>query len=402
MSQNTTIPSCRTQKLSRRQFIRAVGAAASGFVIASCQPAPAPVPPTLAPSPSSQPSVSPDGTLDANGVAATSTASVPYVPEAQVVIGQQSDYERKAVRSRMEQMLGDLWDFKEIVPSGAKVAIKVNLTGGVNAYEMEGVPAVESVVTHPEVVRALGELLIDSGASQISIVEAVYEWESFTLWGYEEIAHSLNAKLIDLNQPAPYADFGELPVGPEALVYESFTTNRILNEVDTFISVAKMKCHVEAGVTHSMKNLVGMVPYALYRENTPDGARTSFHVDSKTRLPRIIIDLNRARPIHLAVIDGIKTVEAGEGTWAEGVKQVSPGVLIAGKNALATDTIATAVMGFDPSARYPNTPFNRADNYLNIAHNLDMGTNMLEKIDLLGPSIEEVRYPFQAATGYKS
>jgi uncharacterized protein (DUF362 family) len=390
----------RPAKLSRRQFLHALTAAASGLIVAGCRPAPTPPPspPTLAPLPTAAPAA----TQNSPAVSTTSTASVPYLPEAQVVIGRQSDYERKAVRSRLEQMLGDLWNFQKIVPSGAKVAIKVNLTGGVNAYQMEGVPATESVVTHPEIVRALGELLVDAGASQIYIVEAVYEWESFTAWGYEEIAGPLNAQLIDLNQPAPYADYTELPVGPDPLIYESFSANRILSEVDTFISVAKMKCHIEAGVTHTMKNLVGMVPYALYREQSTDGARSSFHVDSKTRLPRIIVDLNRARPIHLALIDGIKTIEAGEGTWAADVKQVSPGVLIVGDNALATDTIATAVQGFDPSARYPKAPFTRAENYLNIAHNMDLGTNLLEKIDLLGPSIEDVRYPFRPATGYKS
>jgi len=299
-------------------------------------------------------------------------------------------------------MLGDMWKFKDIVPAGAKVAIKVNLTGGVKAYDMAGVPAVESVVTHPEVVRALGELLLDAGASQLYIVESVYEWQSYIDWGYEEIAKPLNAKLIDLNAPDPYPDFATVPVGPAHIIYENFTFNRILTEVDTFISVAKMKCHIECGVTHSLKNLVGLVPYSLYRSSAQDGTRSAFHEESKSRLPRIIVDLNMARPIHLAVIDGIKTIEAGEGTWAEGVKQVTPGLLFAGKNALATDTVATAVMGFDPGVRYPSVPFTRADNYLNIAHNLELGTNLLEKIDVLGPSIQDVLYPFRPATGYKS
>jgi uncharacterized protein (DUF362 family) len=331
---------------------------------------------------------------------ATSAASAPWKPEAQVAIAQQAGYERKAVRAAMEQLLGDLWEWKNVIPAGARVAIKVNLTGGVNAYQLAGVPAVEAVATHPEVVRALGEILVDAGAARLYIVEAVSEWQTYSEWGYEAIAKPLNATLIDLNKPDPYPDFASVPV-PNHMIYEAFTLNRILSEVDTFISVSKMKCHIECGVTHTMKNLVGLVPVSVYHTGSGSQPRSAFHEDSKRRLPRIIVDLNMARPIHLAVVDGIKTIEAGEGTWAEGAKQVSPGLLVAGLNALATDTVATALMGLDPNARYPHAPFTNADNYLNLAYTLGLGTNQIEAIDVRGPAIESARYPFQAATGYK-
>ena len=416
--------------LSRRQFLQVMSAAAAGMVAAGCQPAPEP---TLTPAPPSEPTLPPIPTatstpvlpasptpepmrsptpqpetpevtaheVTAQGVTATSTASVPWNPQAQVAIGQQTDYTPKALRERLQKMLEDLGGLADIVPSGARVALKVNLTGGIFAYQLGGIPAIESIATHPAVVAALGELLIDAGAKELFIVEAVHEWQSYVDWGYEDIARSLNATLIDLNDIQPYPSFTTIPVGPGALIYPEFTVNPILQEVDTFISVAKMKCHIECGVTHAMKNLVGMVPYRLYQTNSTDGMRSTFHVDSKSRLPRIVVDLNMARPIHLAVIDGIKTIEAGEGSWALGAKQVTPGLLFAGKNALATDSVATMVMGFDPTVRYPSTPFNRADNYLNIAYNLGLGTNLPEEMEIFGLSIQDVLYPFAPATGYQ-
>jgi uncharacterized protein (DUF362 family) len=399
--------------LSRRQFLKVLGAASLGFTAAGCQPAPEPTStpqpaqrltntpiPTLTPYPTDTPAPT-ETVAPPNEITATTTASVPWNPLATVSIGQQSNYDRAQVRARLEQMLDDLGGLKDIVAPGARVALKVNLTGGIFAHQLGGVPAVESIATHPEVVRALGELLIDAGAKEIFIVEAVYQWESYVDWGYEAIAKSLNATLIDLNDIKPYPSFTTLPVGPGALVYPEFTVNPILAEVDTFISVAKMKCHIECGVTHAMKNLVGMVPYRMYRTNSTDGARSAFHEDSKTRLPRIVVDLNMARPIHLAIVDGIKTIEAGEGSWAAGARQIAPGLLFAGKNALATDSVATLAMGFDPVARYPNPPFSRADNYLNIAYNLGLGTNLPEEIEVLGPSIEEIRLPFAPASGYR-
>ncbi len=396
--------------LSRRQFLQIVGAAALG-ASAGCQSSLVPTasptfppPPTLTLAPSTS---TPAAVVETGAeVTATSTASVPWDPDAQVCIAQQATYERKALRACLQEMLEDLGGLSggetPILPRGAKVAIKVNLTGGVSAHHLDGAPAIETIATHPEVVRALGELLLDAGASQLFIVEAVYEWQSYTEWGYEEIAKSLNATLIDLNDAKPYAGFTTLPVGPGALIYQEFTVNPILAEVDTFISAAKMKCHIECGVTHSLKNLVGMVPYPLYRVKNSDGTRSAFHEDSKSRLPRIVVDLNMARPIHLALIDGIKTIEAGEGSWAQNARQVAPGLLIASRDPVAADSAATAIMGFDPTARYPAAPFTRADNYLNIAYNLDLGTNLLDKIEILGPTIEAVRFPFAPATGYKS
>ena len=109
------------------------------------------------------------------------------------------------------------------------------------------------------------------------------------------------------------------------------------------------------------------------------------------------MDLNRARPVHLAVIDGIMTAEGGEvprGTFIP----VSPGVLLAGKNPVATDAVATAVMGFNPQAEAPNSPFLRADNHLNIAASLGLGTNVLDEINVVGEKIASVTFPFKPST----
>jgi len=318
---------------------------------------------------------------------------------ARVAIARTTSYDRQAVRQQVEALLDGLGGVSDVIRPGARVAIKVNLTGGIS-YQVAGVPAIESYVTHPEVVRALGELLRDAGARELFIVEAVYEWDSYRLWGYEEMAKGINATLIDLNTARPYGDFASAPVGKNWLIYENLAFNHILEEVDAFVSVSKMKCHRECGVTHSMKNLIGLVPVARYRLSGKDFSRSSFHGvnnESKARLPRIILDLNRARPIHLSLIDGIKSTEGGEGPWQPSTAQVKPGVLIAGKNPVATDAVATAVMGFDPTSEYPVAPFLRAENHLNLAHDLKLGTNRLKEIKVVGASIDDVRVKFKPA-----
>jgi uncharacterized protein (DUF362 family) len=297
-------------------------------------------------------------------------------------------------------MLDALGGLGDVVRPGDKVAIKVNLTGGTQAEPAAGVPAVESYVTHPQVVRALGELLRDAGARELLIAEAVYDQESYPSFGYEEVAKALDATLIDLNDPQPYSDFASMPVGEGWFIYDHFAIHRALAEVDAFVSVAKLKCHYECGVTLSMKNLIGLVPVTQYRLDGTHWWRSALHGQAneiKRRLPRVILDLNRARPIHLAVIDGIKTAEGGEVPRGS-FHPVEPGVLVAGKNAVATDAVATAVMSFVPTVESPAAPFLRGDNHLNLAHGLGLGTNHLEEIQVLGAAIDEVRFKFRPST----
>ncbi len=315
-----------------------------------------------------------------------------------VAVAQAASYDRALVRRQVQALLEGLGGIEDVVRPGARVALKVNLTGGVGVQPLAGVAPVESYVTHPEVVRALCELLVDAGAAALSIVEAVYQWNSYTDWGYEDIARPLNARLIDLNAPGPYPDFGMLPVGPNWMAYEEFVGNRILAEADVFVSVAKMKCHSTAGVTHAMKNLVGLVPAKSYAVHPADIARSAFHVQesgSRALLPRVIVDLNRARPIHLALVDGIKTMDGAEGPWIKGCGAIAPGLLVAGKQALATDAVATALQGFDPTSDYPQVPFRRGANHLNLARAAGLGTNRLDEIDVAGPVIADLRYPFR-------
>jgi len=319
---------------------------------------------------------------------------------AQVAIGQATTYDRDMVERQVFEMIEGLGGLGDIVKSGDSVAIKTNLTGGVDSGSLPGIEPVDSFVTHPEVVRALTKAVKAAGATEIYIVEAVYQWESYPQWGYEEIAEDTGAILIDLNQPKPYNDFNEVSVGSGSFIYDSFIFNPIINEVDVFMSVSKMKNHYLAGVTHTMKNLYGLVPYRFYRLKETDEHRSGFHGvgnETKGRLPRIIADLVRARPIDFGLIDGIKTTQGGEGPWIQTITSIEPGLLVAGKNCVATDTVGTALMNHDPIAEYPHAPYLRCDNHLNIAAAIGLGPNRLDEIEIVGPPINNVKKGFSGA-----
>jgi uncharacterized protein (DUF362 family) len=396
-----------SRTLSRRGFLHIMGFAVAELLVAGCQAQRLVTPEaTLIVSPTEAATIPPSPTTGAQATLAPTRPAAGATPlpastqpppglSAEVAIAQAVDYEPKRIRQQVRLMLDGLGGLSDVVRAGDKVAVKVNLTGGAHFQPPPGFSATESYVTHPEVVRALGECLRDAGAGQIFIVEAVYDDRSYPRWGYQEVARALGASLVDLNVPDPYDDFATVPVGPGWRVYESFLLNPIVAEVDTFVSVTKMKCHYDCGVTLSMKNLIGLVPVSRYRLLPEHWWRSALHGNGeRDRLPGVILDLNRARPIHLALVDGIKTAEGGEvprGTF----HPVQPGVMIAGKNPVTVDTVATAAMGFDPTAPYPTPPFLRNDNYLNMAHELGLGTNRLQEIGVVGASIDEVLYEFE-------
>lgn len=418
--------------LSRRSFLNITAATISGWFTNSCRgkstvpasptvtpaepPASAPplpsqtVRPTALPatatpylSPTYTPTASPPPTHTSSPTYTITPSPVPPTftptpvdPQKTVAISQATSYDFKHVRQQVQAALEAIGGVGDIISPGASVAIKPNLTGGTWAISLIEGPATESYVTHPAVVQAVGELLRDAGASKLYIVEGVADKQSYREWGYEQAAAALEATLIDLNQPAPYGSFVSLPVGTGWQVYERFALHRLLTEVDVLVSVPKLKCHWTCGITLAMKNLVGITPIDYYRLKPDDTYRSSLHgLDhtGRSRIPKVIIDLLRARPIHLSLIDGIKTVDGGEGPW-QNLSTQEANVLIAGKNPLAADTVATAVMGFDPAAEYPDPPFYQTDNHLNLAAQAGFGTNLLEEITITGTPINNIRRQF--------
>ena len=370
--------------ITRRQFLSALGFSGAALVLGGGNCCQNPVAPAL----HSQP-----GKIAVNSL----TTDTAPMRKPLVAIGQAKTYDAPIIRNQMETMLEKIGGLKDLVKPGVRVGIKVNLTGGSSLDSKKNKWGTESFVTHPEVLRGLGELLKDAGAGKIYCMEGMGDetcWEKF---GYTSVAKPLGIELINLCKPAPYRRFESFPVGPEFFVYEQFFFHPFVQELDVFVSVGKVKCHHSVGVTLTMKNLVGLVPVDPYQRKAGDHKRTAFHDvrEFDTRLPRVILDLNRARPIHLAVLDGVMTSEGGEGPWEKNFSQVKPGILLASKNPLGADAVATAIMGFDPNAPSGTLPFVRSDNYLALARENGFGTNVLKEIDIVNSSIEEVQCNFK-------
>lgn len=310
-----------------------------------------------------------------------------------VAVTQGDNYEYSFIRARVEHLFDSLGGISDVVQPGDKVGIKINLTGGsgnAGHPNLDGVDIRDCTWTHPVILKAVGELLIDSGVNgnDIYIVEAIWDDASYYQYGYSDVQDYLGAQMVNLNVADPYGAFINKSTGSDYFFYNSFILNQILDEIDVFVSIPKMKQHYTAGVTHSMKNLVGIAPLEYYQMPDQQGYRSKIHLeggDSAFHLPRTICDLNMARPINLAVIDGIKNAIGGEGPWNPTFEPCEDHYLLAGKNAVSTDSIASYIMGNDPEpAQLLRPDGSYCDNHLYLANQKGMGSNILNEIVLVG------------------
>lgn len=364
-------PKSRQSIISRRDFLALSGLAAAGLVVSGCRNWK-------------------KGSLNS-----------PVYKKSKVAIAKAGSYDLKILRQEIRKMFEQIGGLDDIIKPGARVAMKVNLTGGLFFSKEYAEVGINAHWTHPELVRVVGEAIIDAGAKELYIMESLYENTTYKIAGYPEMADALGARLINLDKPDPYTDFIHQKTGEDWLVYEEFIFNRLVMEADAFVSIAKLKCHGSCGVTLAMKNHIGLVPVKYYCTDAQPNNRSAMHGNRKesgVRLPKVIVDLVRARPIDLSIIDGIHTTEGGEGPWVKNTfGMVKPGVIIAGKNPVATDAIATAVMGFNSEAKAFETPFVSSLNHLALACEHGLGTNRLDEIEIMGPKLEEVIYSFKPA-----
>ena len=377
--------------------------------------------------------------LGAMGMAAGAYIARPVLgsalqaPTSRVAIGLCPEYDRQVaeVLSKMFDQLGGLGPLVR----GKTVAIKLNLTGPTD-MKLGAMSNQSTHWVHPQVIGSLVALLGKAGATRIRLLESApvgtKPLEEFMIsagWQPKDFASAASRVEFEntnfLGSGKTYARF-MVPGG--GLMYAGYDLNHSYRDTDVFVSLAKLKEHRTAGVTLSMKNCFGITPCTIYSQEAPEdepsivpvGFRMPMHSGSRVppksapqpvaeskdpgfRVPRITADLVAARPIHLAVIDGIYTMTAGELPYQDKKKEwvnkaVHPGVLIAGMNCVCTDAVATAVMGFDPMMDRGTPPFEKCDSTLRLAEGLGVGTRDLNRIEVVGTPIAKARCRFPTLT----
>jgi len=339
-----------------------------------------------------------------------------------------------AVTPALRRMFDQLGGIGRLV-SGKTVAIKINMANPLLARTGH-TPAWLTRWSHPDVIGAAVLLFGEAGATRIRILESSAEddnplEENFLMGGWDPAPLLAAAPRVEMENTGSLGygrKYHRITVPDKPYIYPAFDVNHSYVECDVLVSITKLKQHLKAGLSLSLKNMVGITPPTIYGDaagfDDPSprsyGARSMLHtghrqpsatapaeVDQTTprefayRVPRVIADLVRARPVHLAIIDGIETQTTAEVAALEPgdtrqIRLVKPGILAAGLNPVCTDAVASAAMGFDSMADRGKAPFEACDSMLKVAEEAGIGTRDLSKIEIVGAALRDLVFPFRA------
>jgi len=240
-----------------------------------------------------------------------------------VALGECSNYKEDLLAN-----LRSLWDRSEIPDvQGKRVLIKPNLVDYLENYP---------VTTAPEMVGAVADLLFELGAREVAVGDgSAFRRETWPIAEANGLAAVLAArglKFIDLN----YDDPQPVPVQDKWLRRSTvfWLPRHVLNS-DLIVSLPKLKTHHWAGVSLSLKNLLGVIPGARY-----GWPKNIIHING---IPQSILGIYQMLPPVISVVDGIIGME-GDGPLFG--SPVPHGLLAVGRDPVSVDVTCAQLMGF--------------------------------------------------------
>lgn len=215
-----------------------------------------------------------------------------------------------------------LGGIQKYVKPGDTVALKPNVVTG------EG--AGPGITTDKRVVEAMIKLSNEAGASRVMVVEGAGYFtktsRALELSGIKELAEEHGAEIVDVdNSPIVKVDV------PDPLLLDVVEVSKEFMDADVRINMPVMKTHDQLSVTLGVKNLKGVLPRYMKR---------NFH---KIGVVKGILDLNKAVPVDLTVLDAIVAME---GLGPSFGPKVELNTIITSADIFALDRVASRIMGF--------------------------------------------------------
>ena len=199
-----------------------------------------------------------------------------------------------------------------------KILIKPNVVGIFNENQ-------EAIITHPSIVKAL---LKETGKKAV-VAESSFTDTENTLrktgyWNFKPIVLE-EKKLIKIRDQ-------------EAKVLKHFYLPEIVKKADLIINVPKLKTHTLTKMTGAIKNLYGCIP---------GGLKQLYHKKAKGdgKFSELLVDVYQNIKPELNIMDAVVGME-GEGPTSGNPRKIN--LLLASKNAVALDVVASRIMGYKP------------------------------------------------------
>jgi uncharacterized protein (DUF362 family) len=271
--------------------------------------------------------------------------------------------------------------------SNIKLAVQeaINLVGGIKNFVRPhdrvvikpnlvfALPYDTGFTTDPRVVQAIVQLCKSADPLDVIIAEGAGGTDTklaFKRCGYSELARRYDVKLVDLNESQTTA-----VAVPDGKGLQMLNIPNIILESDVLINVPKLKLYRDTNwASLAVKNLVGAIPGKGEYSRTasgefsielspefwkpegrfflphhqqwwsPRGEKKRVH----TNLAEGIVDLNTVIKPSLNVIDAIIACHDIDMTHTKGEKSMELNTILAGRDPLALDCIATKIGGHNP------------------------------------------------------
>ena len=301
----------------------------------------------------------------------------------------------------------------DFIKSGQTVVLKPNLvTAYTDHYRMAPADVtVNGIATDWRVVKAVADLVrVKVGsAGKILVMEGstMATPTAYSMLGYTKANISAVDEFVALEGSTCTDRTTTALVQKAGMSGTQYWVNKRYVEADVVISIPTMKTHLAAGITGAVKNLgIGTTPmgqFSLASANTnasdctrgqAAGANSIDHSTPET-LGSFIRDYYSLRPADFAVMDGLQGIQHGPapafeskpgdaGYYDYASSKMNMRLIMAGKNAVAVDTIEALVMKCDPK-KVPHLTKLEADG---------LGTTDTAKIEVVGKQVADVAKPF--------
>ncbi len=260
------------------------------------------------------------------------------------------DYSIKNLERSLRKTF-ELLDAQKGLRPGIKVLIKPNLLSK-KAPE-------EGANTHPEFVRSVAKVVKESGA--IPIIGDNPGGSSRPKEVYESSEMKRIAKEEDI----------DLAESEKAIFVDSIPISSYAKECDMIISLPKLKTHSLMTLTGAIKNMFGVCP-GLFK--------TECHkaYPKPEEFCKVLVDIYSIVKPTLTIIDGIIGMDQ-DGPANGRLRDL--GLIVAGSDGVSVDAVLSDITGIKPFELFTTRE----------AHLRGLGNADLEKIEILGEALSEVR-----------
>ena len=238
-------------------------------------------------------------------------------------------YDLDRIRIAIRDLLAPLGGMRAFVSTGDRVLIKPNF---LIATKVE-----KAVCSHPVVIRAVVEAVLDAGAAEVSV------GDSPAVGSGRGVARKLGliAALEDLDVAVIDLKDSVVADAPDANLFRRFEISRTVLDADRVINLAKLKTHGQMSLTMALKNTFGVVVGARKGAWHMEAGR-----DAKL-FARMLVELHRRVAPSLNLVDAVVGME-GNGPNAGTARDV--GLLVASDDAALVDQYLCEVVCFPPEA----------------------------------------------------